>query len=294
MVWLEKIATAARQLNYAGTFVYQHGEQVETSRISHFVDRSGEYEKLLTLDGPKREVIRKNDEIYCFDHDSRVMRKERQTGRRNFPALIPEKLSQVMDFYELRIGGQERIAGYDTQSISLEPKDGLRYGHKLWADIATGLLLKAKRMNERKEVLEQFTFTQLDIGALVTREMTKPSADAGPKWRRDSVSAESSSTQAGWTVKSVPAGFRKIMEMRRTKEGSSGSVTHIVYSDGLASVSVFIEPLALKRRPVEGLMRHGALNILFRPLSDQMVTVVGEVPAATILQIGNSVIQLGR
>ncbi len=292
--WLEKIAKAARQLNYSGTFVYQHGGQVETSRISHYVDRSGEYEKLLTLDGPKREVIRMNDETYCFDYDNRVLRTERQTGRPSFPALIPEKLSQVTDFYELRIGTQERIAGYDTQSLSMEPKDGFRYGHKLWADVNTGLLLKAKRLNERKEVLEQFTFTQLDIGATVTREMTRPSAEAGPKWRRDSVSAESTSTETGWTVKSFPAGFRKILEMRRTKEGTNGSVTHIVYSDGLASVSIFIEPLALKRRPVEGLMRHGAMNILFRPLSDQMITVVGEAPPATIMQIGNSVIQLGR
>jgi sigma-E factor negative regulatory protein RseB len=292
--WLEKIAKAARQLNYSGTFVYQHGEQVETSRISHFVDRSGEYERLLTLDGPKREVIRMNDETYCLDYDNRVLRKERQSGRRNFPALIPEQLSQVTEFYEIKIGATERIAGYDTQSVSLEPKDGFRYGHKLWADVATGLLLKAKRLNERKEVLEQFTFTQLDIGSAVTREMTKPGAEAGPNWRRDSVSAQSTSMEAGWAVKSFPAGFRKIVEMRRTKAGSQGSVTHIVYSDGLASVSVFIEPMALKRRPMEGLMRHGAMNILFRPVLDQMITVVGEAPPATILQIGNSVIQLGR
>ncbi|MFN0314843.1 MAG: MucB/RseB C-terminal domain-containing protein [Burkholderiales bacterium] len=292
--WLEKIAKAARQLNYSGTFVYQHAEQVETSRIFHFADRSGEYERLVTLDGPKREVIRMNDETYCLDHDNRVLRMERQSGRRNFPALIPEQLSQVTDYYDLRMGSPERIAGYDTQSLLLEPKDGFRYGHKLWADVATGLLLKAKRLNERKEVLEQFTFTQLDIGAAITREMTKPSVEAGPNWRRDSVSAESISVETGWAVRSFPAGFRKIVAMRRTKAGSQGSVTHIVYSDGLASVSVFIEPLALKRRPMEGLMRHGAMNILFRPVSDQMITVVGEAPPATILQIGNSVIQLGR
>ncbi|MSQ59442.1 MAG: hypothetical protein EXR36_07315 [Betaproteobacteria bacterium] len=292
--WMEKIAKAARQLNYSGTFVYQHGEQVETSRISHYADRSGEYERLLTLDGPKREVIRMNGETYCLDHDNRVLRRERQSGRPMFPAFLPEQLAQVTDFYDLRMGISERIAGYDTQSILLEPKDGFRYGHKLWADVATGLLLKAKRLNERKEVLEQFTFTQLDIGAMVTREMTKPSVEAGPNWRRDSVSAESASSETGWAVKSFPAGFRKIVEMRRTKEGSNGTVTHIVYSDGLASVSIFIEPTSLKRRPMEGLMRHGAMNIMFRPVPDHMITVVGEAPSATILQIGNSVIQQGR
>jgi len=292
--WLEKIANAARQLNYSGTFVYQHGDQVETSRISHYVDRSGEFEKLQALDGPRREIVRVNGEIYCYDHENRILRKQTNAPRRNFPALIPEKLANLADFYDLRTGGQERIAGYDSQALMLEPKDGFRYGHKLWADVATGLLLKAKLLNERKEVVEQFTFTQVEIGAGVTREMTRPSVDAGPAWRRDSTSADESSTEAGWIVKSFPAGFRKIMEMRRTKEGTSGYTTHIVYSDGLASVSIFIEPLPLKRRPAEGLMRHGAVNILFRPMTDQMITVVGEAPPSTILQIGNSVSFQGR
>ncbi len=294
LAWLEKIAKAARQLNFTGTFVYQFGQQVETSRISHYVDQSGEYEKLQTLDGPKREIIRMNDEIYCYDHDNRVLRKERQTGRHNFPALIPEKLSQITDFYEIKLGGQERVAGYDTQLLSLEPKDGFRYGHRLWADVATGLLLKAKRLNDRKEVLEQFTFTQLEIGAPVTRDMTRPSADVGPSWRTDSISANTAQSNTGWIVKSFPAGFRKIVEMRRTREGTSGSVTHMVFSDGLASVSIFIEPLSLKRRPMEGMKRHGAVNILFRTLLDQMITVVGEAPPSTILQIGNSVTPQGR
>lgn len=293
--WLGKIAKSARDLNYTGTFVYQQGEKVETSRITHFVDRSGEYEKLQTLDGPRREIIRMNDQIYCYDHDSRVLRRERQTGRRNFPALLPETLSQVTDNYEVRIGGQERIAGFDTQIIFLEPRDGFRYGHRLWADVSSGLLLRAKRFNERKDVVEQFTFTQLSIGMPTSRELTRPNPDMGPSWRTDIISSEPGPQgQTAWVVQSFPPGFRKIVEMRRIRDGAPGVVTHMVFSDGLASVSVFIEPLNLKKKSMEGLVRHGAVNILFRPLADQMITVVGEAPPSTILQIGNSVIQQGR
>lgn len=293
--WLGKIARSARELNYTGTFVYQHGEKVETSRITHVVDRSGEYEKLQTLDGPRREIIRMNDEIYCYDHDSRVLRKERQSGKRNFPALIPEQLSQVTDYYDVRLGGQERVAGFDAQQILLEPKDGFRYGHRLWADLSSGLLLRAKRLNERKDVLEQFTFTQLQIGTPATRDVTAPNLEPGPRWRTDVISADAAQPgQPGWVVKTIPAGFRKVVEMRRTRDGGAGSVTHMVFSDGLATVSIFIEPMRVKRKTTEGLVRHGAVNILFRPLADQMITVVGEAPPATILQIGKSVTQSGR
>lgn len=293
--WLGRISRSARELNYTGTFVYQNGQKVETSRITHFFDRSGEYEKLQTLDGPRREIIRMNDQIYGYDHDTRVLRKERQSGRRNFPALIPEQISQVTDYYDVRLGGQERVAGFDTQMISLEPKDGYRYGHRLWADVASGLLLRAKRLNERKDVLEQFTFTQLQIGSPTSREVTRPSMDPGPEWRTDNAPTDvGPAGQAAWIVKNSPAGFRKIMETRRTREGAGGTMTHMVFSDGMASISIFIEPLNLKKRNLEGLVRHGAVNILFRPMADQMITVVGEAPPSTIMQIGNSVTPQGR
>ncbi|HYL17509.1 MAG TPA: sigma-E factor regulatory protein RseB domain-containing protein, partial [Burkholderiales bacterium] len=108
---LQKIAGAARQLSYAGTFVYQHGDQVETSRITHFADSSGEYEKLETLDGPKREVVRNNNDIWTFDAERQAVRHERRQQRKGFPALLPDQLSHLTDFYLVRKGEQERIAG---------------------------------------------------------------------------------------------------------------------------------------------------------------------------------------
>ncbi len=291
LAMLQKIADAARELNYAGTFVYQHGDEVETSRIVHYVERGNEYEKLETLDGPRREVIRNNDEVLCYYPDAKVVRSDKRVARRTFPALLPEQLSSLAEYYEIRKAESVRIGGFDSQALVLAPKDGMRYGHKFWADTASGLLLKARMFNERHHVVEQFSFTQLTIGARVTREMVQPSFNVRlPEWRLDSFANNMvSEVESGWIVRKFPPGFRKILEMRRTKQGNAAMVTHMVYSDGLAAVSVFIEPAATRSRINEGLSQQGAINIYTKTVSDQVVTVLGEAPAATVMQIGNSV-----
>ncbi len=287
---LERIATAARTLNYNGTFVYQHGERVETSRIAHFVDTDGEHEKLETLDGPRREIIRNNDEVLCFYPDAKVVRSQKRITQRSFPALLPQQLSAITEYYTVRAGRPERVAGFDSQAVILEPKDGMRYGHKLWADAESGLLLKALTLNEAHQVVEQFAFTQLNIGSGVTRDMIHPTYQSElSEWRMDRFShAQISEAETGWTVSEFPPGFRKVMEMRRTKQGGRVVVTHMVYSDGMAAVSIFIES-ASGRAVNEGLTRQGAINIYRRTVGDQLVTVLGEAPAATVMQIANSV-----
>lgn len=295
LTWLERIAKAARQLNYSGTYVYQHGDQVETSRITHFFDRNGELEKLETLDGPKREVIRTNNEILTYDFEHRIIKRERRAQRRNFPNLLPDQLASLTEYYQLRKGEHERIAGYDSQALILTPKDAYRYGHKLWADTNTGLLLKARMVDENDHVVEQFVFTQLTMGAGVTRDATKPSVNGATDWQREPAPPEASEqVDTGWIVKSQPSGFKKVMEMKRLKNGTRAPVAHLVYSDGLAAVSVFIEPLPVKRKFQEGLTRQGAFNIYTKPLPDQLVTVLGEAPALTVTQMANSVSQKGQ
>jgi sigma-E factor negative regulatory protein RseB len=210
--------------------------------------------------------------------------------------LLPEQLSSLTEYYEIRMGESERISGFDAQALVLEPRDGMRYGHKFWADISSGLLLKARMLSERHNVIEQFSFTQVVIGAGVTREMVQPSFTIRfPEWRLDRFANNTiSEVESGWTVKNFPAGFRKILEMRRSKQGNSVLVTHMVYSDGLAAVSIFIEPAATRNRINEGLSQRGAINIYTRTINDQVVTVLGEAPATTVMQIANSVSPRGK
>jgi sigma-E factor negative regulatory protein RseB len=291
---LERIATAARTLNYEGTFVYQHGGRVETSRIVHFVDTDGEHEKLESLDGPRREIIRNNDEVLCYYPDAKIVRSQKRIAKRSFPALVPEQLSSIASFYTVRKVRMERVAGFDSQVVILEPMDAMRYGHKLWAEKTTGLLLKARTVDESGQVVEQFAFTQLIIGPSVTREMISPSYEVSfPEWRLDRFAHPMlSKVETGWTVRDFPPGFRKILDMRRSKPGGR-IVTHMVYSDGMAAVSIFIESMP-GRSVNEGLARQGAINIYRRALGDNLVTVLGEAPATTVIRFGNSVVFEGR
>ncbi len=289
MAWLKKIAAASRQINYAGSFVYQHGNLVETSRIAHFVNAGGEYEKLETLDGPPREIVRNNDNVTCYLPDTKTIVIEKRATH-HFPALLPQQLSGISDNYVVKKGEQDRVAGFDCQSIALEPRDNLRYGHKFCAELATGLPLRARMYSDNNEMVESFTFTQLIIGNAVSKDMLKSRfAAKSQAWRvdRSALDEAETNTDIGWVLRNQPVGFKKLTEMRRSIAGRSAQVSHIVYSDGLAAVSVFIEPMPKSPPPV-GPTYQGAVNIYVKSQADQMVTVVGETPARTVKQIAES------
>lgn len=295
LAWLQRIGNAARTLNYSGTFVYQQGNRVETSRITHYADAAGnELEKLESLDGPEREVIRNNDEVRCYLPDSKILKVEKRRGRKAFPDLLPEQLGPVSENYNVRLGGRERIAGLDCQILLLEPRDGMRYGHRLWADRETGLLVKAVMLDDHDQVVEQFAFTQVAIGGPIDPETLRPRFAAAPGDWHEERSAPPVVAESGWHVGSRPPGFRKVMEMKRSIPGKGLQLTHIVLSDGLVAVSVFIEPMVGEDRPRMGFSKRGGINVFTRPVSEHVVTVLGEAPVGTVQLIGNSVSYGGK
>jgi len=208
-----------------------------------------------------------------------------------FPAILPERLKELSENYNIRKGDVERVGGYDCQVIILEPRDRMRYGHRLWADLNTGMLLKAKTFDEKNEMLEQFSFTQLQIGGAIGREQLKARfSRASRDWRvEDSGAIRANLAEAGWTIRSSPPGFRTVTELLRTLGGTSG-VGHIVLSDGLAAVSVFIQPAKSKQAALQpGLVRRGAINVYMRPVGDHWITVVGEAPPESVKYIADAV-----
>ena len=290
LAWLTKMANASRQLNYSGTFVYQHGDRIETSRIVHFVNPAGgEFEKLETLDGPAREVIRTNDQVTCYLPDAKTVIIEKRSARR-FPALLPEQLSGVADNYAVSVTGMDRVAGYACQVVVLEPKDRLRYGHQFCAETRSGLPLRARTLSEKNQPLESFAFTELKMGGSFSRDQVRSRYAAKSRnWKVDhsTLVLRDVPADTGWMLTRQPAGFKKLTELKRSIAGRAVMVSHIVYSDGLAAISVFIEPLP-KTRPALSLSHQGAVNIYVRPIGDHMVTVLGETPASTVMQIANS------
>jgi sigma-E factor negative regulatory protein RseB len=292
--WLKKMAAAARQLNYAGTIIYQHRNQVETSRVAHFVNSAGgEVARLETLDGPPREVIRSNDQVVCYlPNVKTVLIEDRNRSVRNFPALVPESVQGLSESYQMRMENPDRVAGHDCRWIGVVPRDQLRYGRRFCAEVGSGFPLRAQTLNEKGDAVESFAFTQLTIGAPFTREQVRSRyADASrvQKWKVERSGfnpPEATPADTGWALANPLAGFRKIMEGKRSI-GSRGTVSQIVFSDGLAAISVFIEP-SQRAHPAQSLSHQGAVNIYTRAHGNYVVTALGEAPATTVMQIANS------
>lgn len=291
--WLRKIQSAAQKLNYSGTFVYQQANQMRTSRITHLLDGRNEVEKLEILDGKPREYIRNNEEVICYVPDAKTLFVEKRVTHDIFPAILANNAAELTEHYNVRKEESGRIAGHDCQAILLQPKDGLRYGYKLWAEKGSGLLLRAQTLNEKNEVVEQISFTQISIGN-VERNRVKPSYTNTTGWKVEN-SAMSQVNLSGWAVKALPKGFKKIREVKRVVsdnaagvgQGSQREVSQIVFSDGLAAISVFIEPESQSR--TEGSIQQGATNIVGKRQGDFWLTIVGEVPSAAIRQVANSI-----
>ncbi len=290
IAWLEKMAAAAQKLNYTGTFTYQSGGNSETSRITHVVDASGEYERLEVLDGSPREIVRNNDEVKCYLPDDKMVIVEKRGQHKSFPALLPASVVNLGEHYQVRLGEVARVAGFDSQLVILEPRDVLRYGHHFWADVNSGLLLKARMVNERNETIEQFAFNQLQISGAIDREALKPRFDTESRnWRIHNARASLSlSAGSEWQFRTQLPGFRKSAGMKRqARAGREGEITHFVFTDGLASISVFVEPLSDRNEAEKATYTVGAINVYKRVAGKHLLTILGEVPMASLMRLGD-------
>jgi sigma-E factor negative regulatory protein RseB len=285
---LRRMQEATRNLSYTGTFVYQQGNRSETSRITRLAE--ADTERLEVLDGVPRELVRTRDTVRCYLPEIKLVKLERRMDRatpgRSFPSLLPEQLGSLAQHYDIALGEARRIGGYECRAVVLTPRDNLRYGYRLYADTASGMLLRAVTVDGAGRPIEEFTFTNLRIGN-VTPDMVKPS-HAAAAWRVEDAEAAPAHL-AGWRLSAELPGFQKVMELKR-RMGESKPVSQVVYSDGLAAVSVFIEPLqaAPGKAPV-GMASMGAIHIYTREVANHMVTVVGEAPAVSVQRIANAV-----
>jgi sigma-E factor negative regulatory protein RseB len=295
--WLEIVAFAGHQTDYSGVFVYQYDNRVETSSIIHVTEANGEYEKLESLDGPKREIIRHDGQVWDYINHKMVQVGSQQ-GRNGFPSLLPEQLSALSANYQAKLLGVERVAGYNAQVILFQPRDNLRYTHKIWAHTDSGLLLKAAVLGDKNKVAEQYAFTQLQIGGKIDRSWVRECDSVGlhdkglprpPETAKDVMP-----TNSGWVVDMLPSGFKKTMEVLRPMHGKHAPVTQMVFSDGLSAISIFIEPNDGDEDDVDGLSSRGAVNLYHKVLDKHLITVVGEVPPHTVMQVVDSVRYNGK
>ena len=295
--WLTRINHAARMLDYEGVFVYQHEARLEAMRIIHKVENGAARERLVSLNGAAREIIRDQREVTCYWPDKNaVMVEYRRAHNQTFPAILPEHPQELGDYYAFDLGGVERIAGRPARLVIVKPVDQLRYGYHLWADQETGLLLKADLLDTRGKVLEQFMFTQISIGAKIPAAALEPGVSGqGMIWHREKDDRPAAPTAQAWSAAKLPRGFRLSAHVARQTPMRKRPVEHLVYTDGLATVSVFVEKRAKDGKPATpGPARMGAVNVLTSHVNGHQVTTVGEVPEETIALIGGSVAPVAK
>ena len=291
LAWLQRAAQAARGVSYAGTFVHTNGDNTSTVRISHAMVGNDEHERIEPLDGPAYEIVRKNDEMFCYFPDAKTVRLDRRVTARFFPTILSGTPTAVAASYDVKLGPTEHVLGYECRWIRLEPRDAMRHAQSICSEVQTGLALRARTLNEKRQPVEHYTFTDLKIGPQAARPEMKSIFEARVKrWMSDSQPREETkATDTGWTVTNAPANFVKVAELRRTLPGREHPVSQLIYSDGLANMSVFVEPNKPTARTSEASSEDGATSFFVRPMGETLVSVLGEVPLATAHQVARSV-----
>jgi sigma-E factor negative regulatory protein RseB len=291
--WLHRVAMSAQQLTYSGTFVYQFGSRTESSRISHVVDGATDMEHIEMLDGSPREVVRIGDEVKTWLPENRRLVIERRIARPSFPAVLPTGLADLTDYYIIRRGAPDRVAGFDAQPIVIEPRDNYRFRRQLWIDRKTGLLLKSETFSENGQLRESSTFTELKVGTtIVDRDAIKARfsrQDNG--WHVQDVSSAVTGSDDGlWELRAVTPGFRQVASVLRQPQANLPEGSQLVFSDGLSAISVFIVPLLPDSpKPAVGQFAMGALNVYKRIVGKYMLVLIGDVPVSALKKFGDGI-----
>ncbi|CAM5782964.1 MucB/RseB C-terminal domain-containing protein [Rhizobacter fulvus] len=288
--WLLRIHEAASHRNFQGTFVVSGGGAVSSARIAHFCEGPNQFERSEALDGQARHVYRHNEVVTTLWPANKTAMIEQRDSLAQFPALLQAGGDRIAEFYDVRPQGAERVAGRDADVLLVKPRDTFRYGYRLWADQASGLLLRADVIGERNEVLESSAFSDVTINV-----KSHPESVLLPMKKLDGyrvvrpVLTPTRLEAEGWTMRDAVPGFRQVSCVKRPMAGANRpekageqQALQSIFSDGLTYVSVFIEPFDPQRhtRPMQASV--GPTQTLMQQQGDWWVTVLGDVPPATL------------
>jgi sigma-E factor negative regulatory protein RseB len=285
---LEKAAFAARELNYQGIFVYQNGNQMRSVQITHMNDAGHELARNVVLDGQPREVFSQGSDIVIFNAKRDRVIIEKRRGQNMFPAMIPTNLEAIKSSYSAVLGDVERVAGREARTINLVPNDRLRYSYRIWTDNEFGLLLKMMLIDINNNPLEQIGFTQLSMLNTHDLDWFQPKMDGAKNYVMEE-SPQVGHVTDNWVIANLPPGYRKIDHILISVPGKKSPINQLIFSDGIASVSLFIEPMLKGMRPKMGHKVMGSTNICANVIDGYQVVVVGEVPKETVMQISKAI-----
>ena len=288
--WLERMNKALTTRNYVGVFTHVRGTRAETLRIIHRVRGRDVSERLLSLDGSGREFVRQGDELTCYFPDKKTVLVERRAPDGPLLGALPAIDDDSSLVYEIRGGERQRLLGRTTRVVALHPRDEFRYGYRLWIDEETSMPLKTQLCDKSGAVIEQILFSSIDLPERIPDSMFKPLVDASDyRWLRAERQLVSDASPALWGAMRLPPGFRLTTRSSQAMPGSKEPVAHLVFTDGVASVSVFVEPRKPDTKPTEGPARVGSSSAFSTVVDDHQVTAIGEVPPNTVQFIATQV-----
>jgi len=301
-VWLERMNHALATRNYDGTFMHiSEDGRIETMRIVHRVEAGEVTERLASMDGSGREFVRNNDGLTCYLPDKKTILVEPRQDHGPFLGSLPQFGAGVNDFYQIDSLPGTRILGRPVRVIVVSPKDQFRFGYRLWLDEKTAMPLRTQLCDARGNVIEQIAFARLDMPDEISAADLAPSVRTdGMRWVHQVPRDNASNELANYRAAELPPGFHLTVTGAEILGGGSLPATHLVYSDGLATVSVFVEPSPDERAasqpalvPMRGLTRVGSGFVFSTVVQGHQVTAVGEVPAQTVEFIAHSVRDYG-
>lgn len=289
--WLMRMHEASRKRSYIGTFVVSSGGAMSSAKIWHVCEGDQQMERVETLTGAPRSIFRHNDQVVTFMPDHKVVRSEKRESLGMFPQLLQSADGRIADYYKVKQEGAERVAGVEADIVLLVPKDGMRFGYRVWTEQKKGLVVKLQTLDTDGKVLEQAAFSELQLDAPVKMDKLLQMMGKVDGYRVEKpVLVKTTASAEGWVLKAPVAGFKPMSCYKRpaTANPAPGEEPlQWIFSDGLASVSIFVEPFDRQRHDRESSLSMGATQTITRQLDAYWVTVMGEVPMATLKLFAN-------
>jgi len=287
--WLERMAHSVEDLIYQGTFLHVLGDAHERLFIVHRNADGQNGERILSLDGG-REIVRQGDLVQGILPDRRIVLLETRTDVSPLVSALPSDVADLELHYEITLGGAARVADRAVRVLEIKPRDEFRYGHKLWLDQETAMPLQSQLIDDHGGVVEQILFTDIEVPADIPAAALEPTIDTTGFLTLRAQSSAPLAAEIPWRAAALPGGFKLSVRTQAPMAGSDTPVEHLVYSDGLATVSVFIEDEGTKSDMTEGFSNVGSTNAFSLTLRGRRVTALGEVPRQTVRTIASSLV----
>lgn len=285
--WLDKMASAVQTANYEGTVIRIQNDKVEALKVVHVVADGVVREKVIVQEGNGLEIIRNGNEVQCILPDKKSVLVEEWNDQSALFSSLPAGDIRFGNEYDVSIVREDRVAGRKTVLLAIRPHDEYRFGHRIWIDIETGFPLQTKLIAQDGEAIEQVRFADIELGGNIHASALAPSISTEDfRWFTQPKRKVTHIVDSPWQSDKLPAGFRAVSTHEEDLPARDTVVTHILYSDGLANVSVFIEPAT--DRKIARQSSVGSSNSYSVETDGFRVTAVGEVPAVTVEKIATS------